>query len=258
MRTPGSLLPTSGGTELVIGALPVSAGPLRLLLAGSDARLRERMRAVVEARPQMLLVGAVPTGENAVATVAELAPDVLILDMEMAGAHACSVTRSALALRPQLGIVGWIELVDSAGLPDEKAVAMQHVGRCCCVDSGADDAEIEQAIVSAAAGTPVLSRRLLLRASLTPREYEVLALTAAGWTAAHIARTLMIAPATVYRHTARICRKLGLERQADMAEAGRALGLGCDRDTTTDLDAYYAAYQVKREEWYRAWRASGR
>jgi DNA-binding NarL/FixJ family response regulator len=213
---------------VVIGPLPVSAGPLRLLLAGSDVRLRKRMHAVVEARPQMLLVGAVPTGENAVAAVAELAPDVLILDVEMAGAHACTVTRSALALRPQLGMVVWIELVDGAGLPDEKAVTMQHVGRCCCVDSVADDAEIEQAIVSAAAGRPCLSRRLMLRASLTPREYEVLALTAAGWTAAQIAQT-SAAPASTRSFSKDSAALASLsERCGRSARSGKS-GLGCAR-----------------------------
>jgi len=240
----------------VIGKQLMSARPIRLVLAGSDARLREQVCAVVDAQPQMLLDSAVHSGEEAIAAVAELAPDVLVLDMQITGMHACSVTRSVLTLRPQLGIVVWIELADSADLPDEKALLMQRAG-ACCVDTAADDTEIEQAIVCASEAKPFLGHRLTLRASLTPREHELLAVLAAGWTTAQIARTFQIAPATVYSHTARICRKLGLAGHAAVAEAGRELGLGCDMDTTTDLDAYYAAYHLKRKEFYRAGCARG-
>lgn len=236
----------------------MSAGPFRLVLAGTDERMRERVHAAVEAWPQMLLVGEVFRGEDAIATVAELAPDVLILDMEIMGVHACSVTRMALELRPQLGIVVWIALDDSTDLPDLKTWSMQRTGACCCVDDGADHAEIAQAMICASMGKAFLSHRLTLRATLTPREHEMLALLAAGWRTAQIAQTLKIRPGTVYSHTERICRKLGLGGHAEAAEAGRDLGLGRDMDATTDLDVYDAVYQVKREEFYRARSASER
>jgi DNA-binding NarL/FixJ family response regulator len=241
----------------------MSVGSIRLALAGSDARLRERVRAVVEARPQLLLVRDISSGEEAIATMAELAPDVLVLDMEIMGVHACSVTRAALSQRPQLGIVAWIDLVDSTELPNLKAASLQRGGVCCCVDTATDtyEAEIEQAIVCASAGKASLSHRLTrratLRATLTPCEHELLALLAAGWTVAQIARTIGIAPATVSSHTARICRKLGRAGRAEIAEAGRELGLGRDIDTATDLDAYYAASHVKREAFSRVWCTGG-
>jgi DNA-binding NarL/FixJ family response regulator len=228
----------------------MSAGSIRLVLAGSDARLQERVRAVVEARPQLLLVRAASSGEEAIATVAELAPDVLVLDMEIMGVHAYSVIRAVLTRRPLQGNVAWIDLVDSTELPDLKAASLQRGGVCCCVDTAADEAEVEQAIVCASAGKEFLSQRLTrratLRATLTPREHELLALLAAGWTRAQIARTIGIAPATVSSHTARIwriCRKLGRAWRAEVAQAGRELGLGRDMDTSTDLYAYYVASQ---------------
>jgi DNA-binding NarL/FixJ family response regulator len=242
----------------VIGKGLMGAGPIRLVLAGTDVRMRERVRAVIATRPQLLLVRDVTGGEEAIAAVAALAPDVLVLDMEITGIHAFSVTRTVLALRPQLGIAVWIDLYDSSKLPDWKASSMQRAGACCCVDDAADPAELEQALVCAAAGKEAfLSHRLTLRATLTGREHELLALLAAGWTTAQIARKIKIAPATVYTHTARICRKLGLAGHAEVAEAGRNLGLGRDMDVTTDLDANYRAYHAKREEFYRARSASG-
>jgi DNA-binding NarL/FixJ family response regulator len=188
--------------------------------------------------------------------VAELAPDVLVLDMEIRGIHAFSVTRTVLAHRPQLGIAAWIALDDSTELPDWKASSLQQAGVCCCVDDMADHTEVEQALVCAPARKPFLSQRLTLRATLTGREHEVLALLAAGWTTAQIARTIKITPATVSSHTARIGRKLGLAGRAEVGAAGRDLGLGRDLDATTDLYAYYGVYHVKREEVYLAWHAA--
>jgi DNA-binding NarL/FixJ family response regulator len=231
--------------------MPISAGSIRIVLAGSDERMREQVHAVLEARPHMLLVSDVTAGEEAIAAVAEPAPDVLVLDMEITGVHACSVTRAALAPPPQLGIAVWIAPDDSTELPDEKARWMQHGGVCCCVDAGADHEEIALALACASAGKAFLSHRLALRASLTPPQHEVLALRAAGRRTAQIARTLKITPGTVYRHTERICGKLGLAGHGEAAEAGRNLGLG--RDT----DASYRTFHVRREEFYQAWRASG-
>jgi DNA-binding NarL/FixJ family response regulator len=245
------------GVNGVIGRGLMSAGPIRLVLAGADERLRERVHAAIEARPQMFLVGEVIRGDEAISAVAELAPDVLILHMEITGVHACSVTRAALALRPQLGIVVWIALDDSTEVPDEQALWKRHGGVCCCIDDAADHEEITQALLCASTGTTFLSHRLTLWASLTPREHEVLALRAAGWRTAQIARTLKLAPGTVYRHTERICRKLGLARYSEAAEAGRDLGLGRDMDATTDLNIYSRAFHLRREEFYQARRASG-
>jgi DNA-binding NarL/FixJ family response regulator len=153
-------------------------------------------------------------------------------------------------------MVVWIEVDDSTPLPDDQARTMQHAG-ACCVDTSADDAEIEQAIVCATTGKAFLSHRLMLRRSLTPREQEVLGYLAAGWTTAQIARALLITPSTVSSHMARICRKLGLASRAEAAEAGHDLGLGCDLAAATNLGAYYAAKRLADKEFYQARRASG-
>jgi DNA-binding NarL/FixJ family response regulator len=234
----------------------MSAGPIRLVLAGTDACLRERVRALAHAQLQLQLAGDVPSGDEAVAAVADLAPDVLLLDMEITGATACSVTRAVLTRRPQLGIVVWIEVFDSTELPDLKAAAMQRSGASGCIDSAADAQELAHALVCASLGKAFVSarlrRRALLRATLTPREHEVLTLLAAGWTTAHIARTIGIAPATVSSHTAGICQKVGLAGRAEVVAMGRDLGLGRDMDATTDLSAYYAASHHRCEAFARS------
>jgi two-component system nitrate/nitrite response regulator NarL len=161
----------------------MSTGPIRLVLASSDVRMREQVDAVVATQPQMLLGSAVTCAQEAIMAAAEIVPDVLMLDMHIQGVHACSVTRTALTARPQLGVVVWIELGDSSDLPDAQAWTMQRAG-VCCVDTSAGHAEIEQAIVCATTGKAFLSHRLTLRASLSGREHKLLALIAAGWTTA--------------------------------------------------------------------------
>jgi len=240
----------------------MSAGPLRLVLAGADPCLRDWMRAIVHARPQLQLVGDVARGDEAIAVVADLAPAVLLLDIEVTGASACSVTRAVLTRRPQLGIVVWIGVRDSTELPELKAAALQRAGASGCVDSAVDAQELAHAVVCASVGTAYVSNRLrrraLLRATLTPREHEVLTLLAAGRTSAHIARTIGIATATVSSHTARICQKVGLAGRAEAAAMGRDLGLGRDLEVTTDLAAYYAASHHRREALARSDCARGR
>jgi chemotaxis response regulator CheB len=76
----------------------MSTAPIRLVLAGSDVRLREQVHAVVATRPQMLLVSEVTCGEDAIAVVAECAPDVLVLDMQNLG-RSC-LQRDAHGLNP--------------------------------------------------------------------------------------------------------------------------------------------------------------
>ena len=240
----------------------VSSRPHRLVIAGADACMQERMRAVVRAWPQLQLVGEVSGGGEAIAAVAELAPDVLLLDMEIPGASACSVTRAVLTRQPQLGIVVWIKVLDSTDLPDLKATAMRRAGASGCIDSAAAAQEVAHALVCASLGIAFVSTRLrsraLLRATVTPREHEVLTLLAAGWTTAHIARTIGIAPTTVSSHSARICQKMGLAGRAEVAAAGRDLGLGRDLDATTDLSAYYTAAHRRREVFARSDCAPGR
>jgi DNA-binding NarL/FixJ family response regulator len=114
------------------------------VLARSDVHMQEQVRAVVAIQSHVLLIGEVTGGQEALAAVAACAPDVLVLDMQISGVHACNVTRTTLTHQPQLGIVVWIEL-DDGELPDSQAWMMQGAG-VCGVDSAADHAEIEQAI----------------------------------------------------------------------------------------------------------------
>jgi DNA-binding NarL/FixJ family response regulator len=226
-------------------------GPIRVMLAGSNDRMRDKVRKAVEGLPEGILVGEATDGQQAISAVLELQPDVVVMDMEISGVHAVEVTRAILSLHRRVGIVVWIDLNERSDLPDEKAAWMRHVGVHGCLDSDAERPEIERAIASAARSEAFLSFRLTQRASLSPREHEILMLVAAGWTNTRIAKARKITPSTVSSHIVRIYRKLRLVGRAEAVARGRALGLGRDIDVTTDLDSYYAGNRAKREEFYR-------
>jgi hypothetical protein len=118
---------------------------------------------MVAARPQMLLVLDVTSGEEAIAAVAELAPDVLFLDREIT--HGLSrIQPDTYDLGPAAAgrhRVVWIDLCDSTELPDWKAWLMQRAGVGRDVDDTAAHEEIPQAIVCASTGKSSLSHRLM-------------------------------------------------------------------------------------------------
>jgi DNA-binding NarL/FixJ family response regulator len=227
-------------------------GRIRVMLAGSNERMRHKVREAVEALSEAVLVGEVARGEQAISGAMELQPDVVVMDVEICGVHAIEVTRAILRLHRRVGIVAWIDLDERSDLPDEKTSWMRHFGVHGCLDSDAERPEIEQAIASVAKGEAFISFRLAQRATLSPREREILTLIAAGWTNTRIAKERKITPSTVSSHIVRICRKVGIGGRAEAVARGRALGLGRDIDETTDLDSYYAGNRAKRDEFYRA------
>jgi DNA-binding NarL/FixJ family response regulator len=229
------------------------AGPARVLVAGIDQRMRERVREAIAALPDAHLVGEVESGEQAIMGAKDLQPDVLVLDMEVPGVHAIGVTRTVLSQHPQVGIVVWIALSEGWDLPYEKASWIQHAGACCCVDDKADQTEVEQALMSAARGERFLSSHLRQRAALSLREHHMLSLLAAGWTDAHIAGTLKITRSTVRRHIVRISQKLGIGGRDEAVIRGRELGFGRDSEELTAIGTFNSvAYYKRREEFYKA------
>lgn len=230
--------------------------PIRVLLASSREHIRRGVREIVATLDTVVIAGEAGSREHAIASMQKLAPDVLLLDMEIAGASAILVARIILDRLPHLGIVVLLDLSESADLADQKARSMRYVGALRCVGDDVQGGELEQAIVAAADGGAFLDARLAQRALLSPREHELLEMIVFGWEDTRIAGRLKISTSTVRSHTRRICQKLGVATRSGALERGRALGLHHDLDKTLTLDSYYADYRAKREIFYHALEAS--
>jgi DNA-binding NarL/FixJ family response regulator len=177
------------------------------------------------------VVGEAENGDVALRLVRELAPDVVIMDLNMPGPSGVDVIRQMTSIAPLTRVV---VLTISA---DDSDVINAVMGGACgylLKDSSVD--QLIAGIHSAAAGesliSPQIAAKMLqmlraqrssvdaaetIRAELSEREIEVLKLIANGHDNAEIARTLFISPKTVKNHISNILMKLQMENRIQAA-----------------------------------------
>ena len=198
--------------------------PIRVLLADDHAIVLEGLRALVEGEADMTVVGSTTDGSRVPALVDETRPDVLVLDLELAGMRGTRVME-VLRARPTSPKV----LVLTAYNDGESMRAS--------LDAGADGLALKTespqqtltAIRQVAAGRLVFpeaaSRWLRGRAgpeganpdALTPREQDVWELLAAGLSNQAIAARLRLSENTVKFHLQHLFSKLGVRNRTEAA-----------------------------------------
>jgi DNA-binding NarL/FixJ family response regulator len=177
------------------------------------------------------VVGEANDGESAVQLVAELAPDVVVMDLGLPGISGIEATQKLATVAPLCKI-----LILTGSGEDHDVVEAIMAGACGYLLKDASHQEIAEAVRGAAEGQSVIDRsvagRLLdqvrgrgseqgpgdaIRAVLTDRELEVLKLVAGGQENTQIAKTLFISPKTVQNHISSILAKLQLENRIQAA-----------------------------------------
>ena len=213
-------------------------GPLRLVLAEDSVLLREGMSVLLH-RFGHAVVAAVGDASALVAAVEEHEPDIVVTDVRMPPGFTDEGLRAAVALRaarPGLAVLVLSQYVEQA-YAAELLDADPRRGRGAGVgyllkDRVGDVEEFVDAVRRVAAGGTVIDpevvRQLLRRRRdplerLTPREREVLALMAEGWSNGAIARTLVVTEAAVAKHIGAILAKLDLPPADDDHRRVRAV-----------------------------------
>ncbi|WUS99656.1 response regulator transcription factor [Streptomyces sp. NBC_00708] len=215
----------------------------RVVVADDQAVVREGIVMLLGLLPGIEVVGSAKDGEEAVAQVAEHAPDVVLMDLRMPRCDGVEATRRIRAEFPGTQVVVLTTFADDESLfPALRAGARGYLTK----DAGGDEiVRAVQAVLSGEAGlSPTVQRRLLEQVTagplvtggdgggepeppdgMTPREAEVLVLIAEGMSNADIARALHISQATVKSHINNLFAKAGLRDRAQAVRYAYMRGL---------------------------------
>ena len=211
----------------------------RILLADGHYIVRQGIRRIFEAEPDLEVVGEADNGQEAVRLVGELKPDVIVMEARLGKLDSVEATKRVKAQHPDATV-----LILTAHEDEEYIAALVAVGATGCLLKSADGDELVQAIRSMRAGgfilEPMLAQRLFKRTArlpvpvnsvehLTHRELEVLKLTAKGMTNQDTASYLSIGERTVRQHLMNIFGKMGVTSR--MEAVSKAL-----REGWIDLD----------------------
>jgi DNA-binding NarL/FixJ family response regulator len=205
---------------------------IRLLLVDDQMIIRQGLRSLLEAKPDLEVVGEAENGQQAIAQVATLQPDVVLMDVRMPVMDGVAATRAicqqfsvtkVLVLTTfddddyvkqamQLGARGYL-LKDTHS--DDLAIAIRAVHKGY---TQMGPGLMEKAIAPTFPSTPPLPTHLPPQlAGLTAREREVLCLIAAGASNREIAEALYISERTVKNHISSILSQLNLRDRTQAA-----------------------------------------
>jgi DNA-binding NarL/FixJ family response regulator len=211
--------------------------PLRIVLAEDSVLLREGMSELLR-RFGHAVVAAVGDAPALAAAVEAHEPDVVVTDVRMPPGFSDEGLRAAVALRaarPSLAVLvlsQYVEQTYAAELLDAGPGGRGAGVGYLLKDRVGEVEEFVDAVRRVAAGATVIDpevvRQLLRRRRdpierLTPREREVLALMAEGWSNGAIARTLVVTEAAVAKHIGAILAKLDLPPDTDDHRRVRAV-----------------------------------
>ncbi|MFQ5340878.1 MAG: response regulator [Anaerolineae bacterium] len=206
--------------------------PIRILIADDHGVLRAGLRALLNAEPDVEVVGEAADGHEVLRLARALNPDVVLLDISMPGPGGIEVTRQVKQALPDTRVLILTVHEDESLLRE----AIQ-AGAAGYIIKRAVESELINAIHAVWRGDvyihPAMTRALLqdvapphatdetLVEPLTRRETEVLQLIAQGYTNRQVAETLTISVRTVETHRANLMDKLGLRSRVELVRYAR-------------------------------------
>ncbi|OPG03978.1 DNA-binding response regulator [Streptomyces sp. GKU 895] len=207
---------------------------IRVLIADDQMMVREGFSVLLNAMPDIEVVGEAVNGREAVAKVRELGPDVVLMDIRMPELNGIEATREIVAADGAAKV-----LVLTTFDLDEYVYQALKAGASGFLLKDASARQLADGVRVVASGeallAPSVTRRLITEFSrlsdgprlmasaqaaygdLTERETEVLVLIAQGLSNAEIAGRLVVAESTIKTHVSRVLVKLGLRDRTQAA-----------------------------------------
>ncbi|MFF9777535.1 response regulator [Streptomyces sp. NPDC013978] len=213
--------------------MSTSAGPtIRVLLADDHPVVRDGLAAMLSTQPDLTVVGEAATGAEALRQTASLAPDVVLMDLQMPEMDGTTATAAIRAAHPEVRV-----LVLTTYDTDADITAAVDAGAVGYLLKDTGRHELCEAVRTAARGgaplSPTVAAKVLAHmrgdrgAGLSGRELEVLSAVARGQSNKQIARALRLSEATVKTHLLHIYAKLDVRDRTAAVTA--ALGRGIIR-----------------------------
>jgi DNA-binding NarL/FixJ family response regulator len=203
---------------------------VRVVLADDHVAVRQGLKFLVDAQPDMRVVAEASDGAEAIRHAREQKADVVVMDISMPGTNGLVATRTLRAQQPATAIVILTRHGDDAYLQE-----LLRAGAAGYVLKQSAATELLQAVRAVAAGGQYLDSTLTARVTagfvgrkskgpnqasvtLSDRESEVLRLIASGYSNKEIAAQLDLSVKTVEVHKANAMRKLGMTGRIDIVK----------------------------------------
>jgi DNA-binding NarL/FixJ family response regulator len=210
------------------------------MIADDHPVYRYGLRALLSAQPDTRCIGEAGTGDQAIDLAQSLHPNVVLMDINMAGTDGIRATRAILEEQPEIGILMLTMHEDRSSV-----LAAMAAGARGYIVKGAGTEEIVRAIQTVAEGGIVLGPTVAslvlesMRArdpnnpesahpfpDLTMREREVLGLVSEGLTNETISEMLFLSPKTVRNHISTVFSKLDVHDRSQAIVRARNAGIG--------------------------------
>jgi len=211
---------------------------IRVLIADDQALVRTGFRVIVNAEPDLEVVGETADGRETIEAVQTQRPDVVLMDIRMPNLDGIETTRrlAAAAHPPRVLILTTFDLdqyvydalrAGASGflLKDASADELLQAVRVIAAGDALLSPSITRRLIADYAHRPPPSERPAALEELTRRELEVLRLIASGLSNDGIARKLVLGNATIKTHVARIFAKLDLHDRAQAVVLAYETGL---------------------------------
>ncbi len=197
---------------------------IRIYLIDDHTVLRQAVRLMLEAEPELSVIGEAGDAETGVKEIARLQPDVAIVDLKLPGSPGLVAIPKVLAASPKTAVIAFTMYANPAYVYEA-----MHGGASAYVLKSASKEELLQAVRAVHAGsgflqaevTKPLLQRLALeskagagRSAPSARELQVLELVGEGKSNKEIATALSISDETVKTHLRHLYEKLGVSDRA--------------------------------------------